>query len=96
MLSKYNPHTQSQRSYSNAPVTRSSLQTNAMSNVFQHDIFSNFHREFENMSNQMMTRFDSHFSNFGDPFSSMLQGFDDDFANMGNFSDCNIFFNFLL
>ena len=87
MLSHYNPHSASQRALSNSP--RSSLQGNIVSTFFQDDFFSDFHKEFENMSNKMMSRFDKHFGDFGAPFSSMLSRFDEDFASMGNFSDRN-------
>lgn len=91
MLSPYNPHTPAQRARSNAPIARSSLQNQMVSNFFQDDFFSDFHQEFQNFSNRMLSRFDGHFSNFGNfasPFSSMLKSFDEDFALMNNFSDC--------
>lgn len=87
MLSTYNPQAPNQRARSNAPVARSSFQNNMMTPFFQDDFFSDFHKEFENFSNKMISRFDSHFGNFGSPFSSMLKGFDDDFVSMSNFSD---------
>jgi len=87
MLSRYNPNTASQRALSNAP--RSSLQNQMVSNFFQDDFFSDFHQDFENLSNKMMSRFDHHFTDFANPFSSMLKGFDEDMASMSNFSDCN-------
>ena len=84
MLSNYNPH----RAASNAPAFRSSVQ-NQVSNFFQDDFFGDFHREFENLSKGMLSRFDSQFSNFGAPFSSMMRNFDEDFASMANFSNSN-------
>ena len=88
MLSNYNSN---QRAYSNAPVGRSSLQSHAVSNFFNDDFFSDFHREFDNFSNRMMSRFDQNFSDFGSPFT-MMRNFDDNVASMSNFSDCIIDF----
>ena len=78
MLSHYKPHSAIQIALSNAP--RSSLQGNMVSTFFQDDFFSDFHKEFENMSNKMMSRFDKHFEDLGEPFSSMLSRFDYDFV----------------